>query len=82
MPFFYYIILGDFIILAFLIKLIFGSVSVFKKAIIAHIFSDFSGDIETLRMWDKEHDVHHKMNLLYAAILGVFGFSFLLYTQL
>jgi|GEM_PF-6680626 len=81
MPFFYYIIFADFIILAFLIKLIFGSASVLKKAIIAHIFSDFCG-IETLRKWDKEHDVHHKMNLLYAAILGVFGFSFLLYTQL
>ena len=82
MPWIYYIILGDFIVLLICIKLIFGNASIFKKAILGHIFSDFAEDFETFKKWDKELNIHHKMNLLYAAILGVFGLSFLLYTQL
>lgn len=78
----YYIILADAIILVILVKFIFGKASIFKKAILGHIFSDFAEDIETFKKWEKEYDISHKMNLLYAAILSVFGFSFLLYTQL
>ena len=77
----YYIILGGFIVILLFIKLIFGSLSIFTKAILGHIFSDFAEDLETFRKWDKEHDIRHKMNLLYAVILGVFVLSFLLYTQ-
>ena len=78
----YYIILGGLIVILLFIKLIFGSLSLFAKAILGHIFSDFAEEIETFRKWDKEHDIHHKMNLLYAVILSVLVLSFLLYTQL
>lgn len=54
----------------------------FTKAILGHIFSDFEGDIESFNNWDKEHDIKHKVNLLYAAMLGLLGVSLLLYTQL
>lgn len=77
----YYIILGGLIVILLFIKFIFGSLSIFTKAILGYIFSDFAEDIETFRKWDKEHDIHHKMNLLYAVILGVLVLSFLLYTQ-
>ena len=55
----------------------------FSKAILGHLFSDFDDflDFESFKKWDKENDIKHKMNLFYAAILGLFGGSILLYTQ-
>jgi len=78
----YYIALADILILLVLIRFIFGSFKVFTKGIIGHLFSDVSEDIETFKKWEKEHDIAHKINLLYAAILGTVGISFLIYTQI
>ena len=79
----YYIIIVDFILLLLCIKLIFGNISVFTKAILGHVFSDFDDflNFESFKKWDKENDIKHKMNLLYAAILALLGGTFLLYTQ-
>lgn len=62
-------------------KLIFGTFSVFLKAILGHFLSDF-GDLTVFRKWDKKHDILHKINILYACILVVVGISFVLYTSI
>ena len=72
---FYYLLVVDILILLLLIKLIFGSASIFMKAILGHVFSDFD-DLETFRKWDKEHNIQYKINLLYATILGIGILSF------
>lgn len=77
----YYIILADVLLFLILIKFISGRFNVFIKAILGHVFSDFD-DLKTFQKWNKEHNIKHKINLLYASILGLFGGSFLLYTQL
>jgi len=76
----YYIIIADILLFLVVVKFIFGSINIFVKAFLGHVFSDFD-DLETFQKWDKEHDIKHKINLLYAAIIGIFGGSFLLYLQ-
>ena len=80
----YIIIIVDVLLLLIAIKIIFGNINILTKAIAGHLFSTFDdfADFETFKKWDKEHDIRHKMNLLYAAILGILGGSFLLYSQL
>ena len=73
----FYLIIVDVIILLIFMKLIFGKVSVFIKAILGHIFSDFD-DLETFKRWDKENDIKHKINLFYAIILGIGIISFVI----
>ena len=75
----FYLIIVDIIILIGLIKLIFGKASVFIQAILGHVFSDFD-DLETFKRWDKENDIKHKINLLYAVILGISILTFVIPT--
>ncbi|MBP8115085.1 MAG: hypothetical protein KAY50_07000 [Chitinophagaceae bacterium] len=76
-PIYYFIIVGIFLLIL-VIKAIFKRASIFIKAILGHVFSDFD-DLETFKKWDKELDIGHKMNLLYTAIFIVVGISFFVY---
>ena len=51
------------------------------KAILGHVFSDFE-DLETFQKWDNDHDISHKMNILYAALIAIFGLTLLVYSYL
>ncbi len=77
----YYFIIIDILLVIVSIKLIFKTAKVFTKAILGHIFSDFSG-VKEFRKWDAQYDIHHKMNLLYAALLGIAILSVSLYFYL
>ena len=77
----YFLIIADLLLLLLFIKFIFGNTSTFIKAFLGHVFSDFD-DLETFKKWDKEHDIHHKINLLYAVILGILILSFVTFTYL
>ena len=77
----HYIVIIDVLLIVILTKMIFRSFSVFGKAIAGHIFSDFS-EIEPFKKWEEENNIAHKMNLLYATILGIGGGTFLIYTQI
>ncbi len=76
-----YLIIVDLVILIVVCKIIFGSFSVFSKALLGHIFSDFD-DLKTFQAWEKEHDMSHKINILYWFILAIFGISLLVYSFL
>jgi hypothetical protein len=80
----YWIIIVDIMLFIIMIKMIFGSMNVFKKAILDRVFSGFDvfEVLDVFEKWDKEHDIKHKMNLLYAAMICILGGSLLLYTQL
>jgi ABC-type Fe3+-siderophore transport system permease subunit len=78
---FAYFVIVDLIILIVVCKIIFGSFSIFSKAILGHIFSDFN-DAEIFKKWEQEHDISHKINILYWFILAIFGISLLVYTFL
>ena len=69
-----YIIIADIILLLLSIKFIFGNTKIFMKAILGHVFSDFD-DVETFKKWDKEHGIHHKINILYAVVIVIAGLS-------
>ena len=70
----HYLIAVDIILLLLSITLIFRNANIFTKAIVDH-FSDVHS--KTKEKWDKEHDIKHKTNLLYAAIISIFGLSLL-----
>ena len=65
------------ILLLALVKPIFGSVGVFKKAILGHVFSDFSG-LEIFKKWERRNGIHHRMHLFYAVALGIVILSFVM----
>jgi hypothetical protein len=78
----YYLIIGDIVLLLISIKFIFGTTTVFIKAILGHIFSDFDQDVETFRKWEKENGIHHKVNVLYAVVIAIGVSSWLIFNYL
>lgn len=78
----YYFIIVDLALILIGIKIIFGSIKLFFKALFVHIFSDFEEDSKTLSKWKINHDLHHKINILYAVALGVGIVSFAIYFNL
>jgi hypothetical protein len=75
----HYIILANLAVLSVFLKLIFGNLSLFFKAIAVHFFSNEYYEPAVLKRWEKRFDTHHKMNLLYACGLILAVGSFLLY---
>jgi hypothetical protein len=71
-----YFIIIDLVLVVFFIKLIFKSTDVFMKAVLGHILGDFDC-LATFRRWEKEHDISHKMNLFYTALIAITGLSIL-----
>jgi hypothetical protein len=75
----HYLLIVDVILALIFIKLIFRTGTVFSKAILGWLLSDFDQDIDALKRWDKENDIQHKMNLFYAAIIAIALTSFFIY---
>jgi hypothetical protein len=75
----HYIIFANLALLSVFLKLIFGNLSLFLKTIVVHFFSNEYYEPAVFKRWEKRHDTHHKMNLLYACGLILAVGSFLLY---
>ena len=72
----YYIILIEFVVLVYLIKLIFGNYEVFFKSLADYFFPD---EIlpNPLDKFAEENDSKHKINILYAVVLLLVGLTIL-----
>jgi hypothetical protein len=73
-----YILLVDLFLLILFIKIIFKQFDVFVKSILFHFFPGEAVE-NPLDKWADKEDIAHKVNLLYAVVLGLFGLSFFIY---
>jgi len=75
----HYLLIVDILLVLIFIKLIFRTTTVFIKAFFWRLLSDFDQEIGSFKRWDKENDIQHKVNLFYAAVIGIGLFSILVY---
>ena len=64
----YYFLIFDVIVITVMIKIIFGSYTIFVKSLMHHFFPD-EVVANPLDAFAEKHDSAHKINLLYAVIL-------------
>jgi uncharacterized membrane protein YqhA len=76
-PVYYFLIFGV-IVIAVMIKIIFGSYSIFVKSLMHHFFPDEVVE-NPLDAFPKKHDSSHKLNLLYAVILVLAILTFFIF---
>jgi hypothetical protein len=77
----YYLFAVDLIVLVVVIKLIFGSYSVFIKSVEDYFFPDnFFPDAK--KKFAEQNDTSYKLNLFYASIMVLLGLNLIAYAYL
>lgn len=77
-----YILLIDLALWLLCLKLIFGSLSLFGKALVVQFFTDECYHRPAvLNRWQKRHDSRFKLSLAYWCAIAIAAISFLAYLQ-